>query len=80
MHASVDCERKLVVNWVASADLEETREKEVWLIFSPQPSALVSWLSYSLFCETGGLQTLIAIFSFLFFVRRLKFTKRHGIY
>ncbi|KAG6524731.1 hypothetical protein ZIOFF_014669 [Zingiber officinale] len=28
LHASVDCQRKLVVDWVASADLEETREKE----------------------------------------------------
>jgi hypothetical protein len=37
LHASVDCRRKLVVDWVASTDLEDSTAIEVWhssLLFS----------------------------------------------
>jgi CTP synthase (UTP-ammonia lyase) len=33
LHASVDCRRKLVVDWVASTDLEDSTKIEVRVFF-----------------------------------------------
>ena len=41
LHASIDCRRKLVVDWVASTDLEDSTAIEVW-----QPSIIQHTQSY----------------------------------
>ena len=50
LHASVDCRRKLVVDWVASTDLEDSTAIEVWyssLVFnvlSLEVNRFFTWL------------------------------------
>lgn len=50
LHASVDCRRKLVVDWVASTDLEDSTAIEVlhssllFNVLSPEVNRIFTWL------------------------------------
>lgn len=49
LHAAVACQRKLVVDWIASPDLEETTEKEVCFAIMFLPSAPFCCKAFLLF-------------------------------
>jgi hypothetical protein len=66
LHASVDCRRKLVVDWVASTDLEDSTKIEVRQCFS---------FSVCLIWAVSFSYVILSNFS-----RHLMLTNQHGLY